>query len=443
MRKSSLILLLAMAFVLTTVVSGFSASVTEPCHECAKGWTYGLKIAYSPCSTPKQGTTETTCECGFFDYEMGSQNRDAYCDCQGTAQGCCLDHRWGGYCPTQHVNGVVLKVCDCEEFSSFASTDSYSLKLEIIEGDGVYFTDSNISVNKLHYNALGNVIPNDRYYDCGLRGICGTPITGNSYVYVSSHAESTSPTTAYCLEPCPDATPWALTYEPIDPPGVTQKLYPVCRQDVLQDCCFECEEEWMVTAVKTCKARFFQAGLPVLLIDLPTMVYTPADGGAKLGDLVRVKVTIVGDGSGEGGDVCVDCYDLCSCIVELGTFTSCPCVGNCIYCLPYMAPIESEWWTGIAFTNTNPRLPSTANITFRAAGKKVVVYQTIPGGSVLPVELSAYADQLLAGGLDLTEPLFADVSGADRVMVIMGTDVQSYGYLAGNASRVGDPCSCQ
>ncbi|MEA3348687.1 MAG: hypothetical protein U9Q39_06475 [Pseudomonadota bacterium] len=454
MRKSSLILLLAMAFVLTTVVSGFSASVTEPCHECAKGWTYGLKIAYQPCSAPVQGSTDTTCQCGFFDYEMGSQNRDAYCSCMALAGGdgivtpaeaeaCCDRSQWGGYCPTQHVNGVVLKVCDCEEFSSFSSTDSYSLKIEIIEGDGVYFTDSNISFNKMKSVLSLN---DTRTYECADRafdGTCGAPITRTNYVYVSSHAESTSPTTAYCLEPCPDATPWALTYAPINPPGVTQILYPNCSQRTLQDCCFECEEEFMVTAVKTCKATFFQAGLPVLLIDLPTMVYTPADGGASLGDLVRVKVTIVGDGTGEGGDVCIDCQDLCSCIVELGTFTACPCDGDCVYCLPYMAPLESSWWTGIAFTNANPLAAVTVNITFRAAGKSVVVYQTIPKGSVLAVPLADYADQLVS--LDPTAPLFASARGADRITVIMGdyNGSQAYGYQAKCGDKTIDPCTCQ
>jgi hypothetical protein len=44
MRKSSLILLLAMAFVLTTVVTGFSSTVIDgPCKElCAKCWDYDI-----------------------------------------------------------------------------------------------------------------------------------------------------------------------------------------------------------------------------------------------------------------------------------------------------------------------------------------------------------------------------------------------------------------
>ena len=397
MRKSSLILLLAMAFVLTTVVSGFSASVTEPCHECAKGWTYGLQIAYSPCDAPRQGHAATECLCGFFDYELGS-----FGHCDGLP--CEFD---GGYCDVQDVNGVVLKVCDCPDYSAFDSTESYSIRIEIIEGDGVYFTDGNTSLNK------------PGLYGCGWAGGCGTSTTG-SWVYVSTHKESTK-VDAYCLNPCPDATPWALSYTPVD---ATQTLYTNCSQTVLDDCCFDCEPKYMVTAIKTCPATFFNAGEPVLLIDIPTLVYTPQV--ARLGDTVKIKVTLVG--GDEGGDVCVDCQDLCSCIVELGTFTSCPCGGNCTLCLPYLPPIEGSWWTGIAFTNVGDK--TTANITFTAGNKSVLVYQAVGKNSVLAVPLADYASQLTS--LDPEEGLFAVIDGVDKALVIMGDydNAQAYGYLA-------------
>ena len=52
MRKSSLIFLLAMAFVMTTVVAAFSAeSICKRC-DAAKnlgGWSYGLQIDYVTC----------------------------------------------------------------------------------------------------------------------------------------------------------------------------------------------------------------------------------------------------------------------------------------------------------------------------------------------------------------------------------------------------------
>ncbi len=419
MRKSSLILLLAMAFVLTTVVSGFSASVTEPCKECAKGWTYGLQIAYTPCGSPSQANPDPAdCQCGFFDYELGSQGHcnDLICE---------LD---GGYCATQNVNGVVLKVCDCEDYSEFSSKDEYSIKIEIIEGDGVYFTNGNSSAAKL-LDTNGDGVPDTPMYNCGF-DVESCVAGDGDYVFVSSHKQSTK-TTAYCLNPCPKATPVALSYAPVDP---TQKFYTMCSQDILDDCCFECEPEYMVTAIQTCKAKILDIDEPVLLIDIPTFVYTPQV--AKIGDTVKIKVTLVG--GNEGGDVCVDCKELCSCIVEIGTFTSCPCVHGCTYCLPYLTSLDSSWWSGFAFTNASKTKAATATITFTAGNKSAVVYQSVPKGTVLTTALSAYADQL--GAFDPAESIFANVTGIDQVFVIMGDNEQAYGYL-GKFGNCSDCCT--
>ncbi|HDS16231.1 MAG TPA: hypothetical protein ENN66_06395, partial [Proteobacteria bacterium] len=119
MRKSSLILLLAMAFVLTTVVSGFSSSVIDgPCKElCTKHWGYNLYIdSKYECGVPTQDDPGNIgCpECPLFDYE--------------SSEGYCTSEYTGSY---YNAAGIVFKVCDCPDVT-FSTTKSYGIKLEIM-----------------------------------------------------------------------------------------------------------------------------------------------------------------------------------------------------------------------------------------------------------------------------------------------------------------------
>ena len=425
MRKSSLILLLAMAFVLTTVVAGFSASVTEPCYECEKGWTYGLKIAFGSgnfdSATDQTGNTPTDDCSGYFDYEQGSQGYKDHCStCDDE---CCV---YGGYCPTQDVNGVVLRVCDCPDYDEWASADSYSIKIEIIDAPGVYFSDRNVSINKKMEdpdNYPGNSSGDDLYGACSMEYPCGD--TSEGYIYVSSHPKNTGET-AFCAGPCDDATPYALAYEPLNAGEVLYDLnVRNCDADyddwTPEPCDFD-DVDYATAIIASCSATFMDPGMPDILIDIPTLVYDTSV--AALGQQVIIRVSILGNP--EGADVCgEDCNLLCFCEVNLGTFTDCPCSSNCGWCLPYLPAVNGSWWSGIALTNADTYNDVNATLTFYSGLETVVVYVPLAKGSVETIALSNIPE--LAPFADKT--IYAAVRGADNALVIIGNDTQSYGYL--------------
>ena len=155
MRKSSLILLLAMAFVLTTVVAGFCVEneVGEPCKTCdgKNGWTYGLEIDYQECSISQ---TVSGCPCPTFDYEKGSE-------------------AGGGYCDTQDVLGVIFKVCDCEQAASIVTSKDYAIRLTIMEpASGVYWTANNLHNDSFSYDGVTSIDSVDTCVDDG----CSDPV---------------------------------------------------------------------------------------------------------------------------------------------------------------------------------------------------------------------------------------------------------------------------
>ena len=403
MRKSSLILLLAMAFVLTTVVAAFSAdSICKKCEfkdKTGHGWDYGLEISWVNCDTEKQGVT---CPCPTFDYELGSAQDNTMADfCAG------------GYCATQSVNGVLMKLCDCEAVinGEVDPTKPYALRLTIMSpASGVYWTDRN-------WTNPAN--PHSCSVDCDGNAI--QTADGDKFVYVSSHEVSDpAQISDYCIGSCPATNgDFALTYRSATPGQdfVTQN----CEKD----CCFTCDNN-AVKSIKTCDAVFVTAKNPLLLIDMPELIWDPADPNVHLGDKVTVLVELIG----ECGEICTSSKVYCQCTVDVGTFTECAKDTSCELCLPYMLGLGfgDNWWTGIAVTNANPDLAADVTITYVADGVTLEQKLTVPKMTVKSFMLNSVPglDTLPAG-----KPIYAQAKSTVGVnaFVMIGNGLEAQGYL--------------
>jgi len=401
MRKSSLILLLVMAFVLTSVAAGFCVvnEVGEPCKICTDkhGWKYGLQIELKDCEVTQ---TVSSCPCPLFDYEMGT-----------------------GYCPTQDVQGILFKLCDCEDYNDtdFTATGSYAIRLTIMEpASGVYWTNANPAKTACAYTAAPS--PQTCVPDA------------NTSIRVTSFPDpdlTPSMTHGYCVDPC-DASVYALSRHDIGYSSATvgQTLYDALGTPA-DTCCFTCGTE-RVMSIKTCYAPIMGSGEPLLLIDIPTMVYDPNDINVVLGTAVKVKVEILT--LPEDGDVCVGgCKVLCDCIVKVGEFSNCSPQG-CSLCLPYLA-VDSDWWTGLALTNPTKSI-DTVEITIYADGQSETATVTVDAKSVKTINIG----DLLAD-MSLPEaPMYASIisDGSIEGFVMVGTGMDAVqGYVAPMG-----PCGC-
>ena len=404
MRKSSLILLLAMAFVLTTVATGFSSSVVDgPCKELCKTWGYNLhlKSAYS-CDEPYQGTA--TCPpCPQFDYE--------------SALGYCGSN--GGGDNYYNAAGVIFKVCDCPDVT-FDINKSYGIKIEIVEpATGVYFVNRNDS--------------GAAYASCAT----GCP-NGDQNIYVSSLGD-TNDESRFCPNPC-DGTPFAMGYVPLNSSEV---LFDSSIHDKTDgtECCLDCVGN-LAKSVKTdCLQPFMFTASPYIMIDIPTMVWDPkimADG-----DEVVIKVTIFGEGD---QSVCPTCNDLCNCTIKIGEF-GCPkatVADACTTCFPYFPALDDTWWAGFVLTNAGSD-NADVKMTFTAGGVDVTINETVSAHSVLVKGLSEYDLSALDGKGGIyaqavsTVPLANGGTKAAMVtgLTIMGDSVGAYGYLTKDGA-----CGC-
>ena len=420
MRKSSLILLLAMAFVLTTVVSGFSTTVIDgPCTElCEKCWGYNLYIDNRyECDVPGQGETGEGCPpCPTFDYESAL----GYCGSNGGVTAACPD---GSY---YNAAGIIMKVCDCPDVT-FSTTESYGIKLEIMSpASGVYFTN---------YNNSGSP-----YGSC-LEDSCGSSAqttTNGSYIYVSALGDTTNEAT-FCPEPC-DGTPYALAYEPLIG---TDVLFDTATHGPTggDECCLDCTGNLTTAVQTTCVLPFMWAASPYIMIDIPTLVWDPKV--IAKGDVVEVKVTILGE---PGDEVCTTCNDLCSCIVKIGIFgcPTTPPASECRTCFPYFTSLaELEWWSGFALTNSGSSDADVA-MTFYAGGSYVTVNLEVPARSVLvkalsQLDLSSLADKGAIYAQAVSTVPYMDGTRAASIsgFAIMGDGAQAYGYLSKDGA-----CGC-
>jgi len=412
MRKSSLILLLAMAFVFASVASGFSAGtiLDGPCKELCTdsktgGWDYNLYIEEYSCNKYEQADWQ--CPCPLVDYESAS----SYCDDDRAAA------------------GIVLKVCDCDNADQITLDKNYGIKIEIVEpATGVFFTNWNTNT-----------------FDCAEAVTCDDTSTDvGASIYVRAFGDPNGDEGAFCPEICtvPDGatagTPYAFSYKPLD----SGRLFtPEDQPGTNEECCLDCLNSKLSKAViTTCYAPIMAANSPYILIDMPTLV---TDKELPRGTEIKVKVTLVAEPSDD--EICTTCNDLCSCIVkiaEVGCPTT-PEVGYCTFCFPYFTSVDEDWWSAFALTNSGSQ-SAVAEITFTAGGTSVPVSITVPAKSVVAKALSSLSLDALAG----KGPIYAEVQsyysiGEDKFpasvtgFAIMGDGAQAYGYL----SKAGE-CGC-
>lgn len=403
MRKCSLILLLAMAFVLTIAAAGFCVEneIGEPCMACDggkdAGWSYGLTIKMNHCDPTAQGTT---CPCPTFDYELGSDG--------------------GGYCATQDVEGIIFKLCDCDKIDEMSTAKSYAIRLTLMEpASGVYWTDMN-PANADYTTCLSD-------FNEGKAEDCPDAPTelSTAQIRVGSFQDPALTGGNYCLDPCDaSATKRSLSYFSNT---AGQTLY--ASADHPGDCCFTCGTN-RVKSVQTCYTDLMQNLQSILLIDIPTMVYDPNDINVQLGTAVKVKVEIVE--MPDNGDICAGaCKIMCECLVKVGEFGDCTPQG-CSLCLPYLA-VDSVWWTGLALTNPTMSADTVA-ITIYADGQTETTTVTVDPKSVKTINVG----DMLG---DLPEaPMYGSItsSGAVEGFVMIGTGLDAVqGYVAPDG-----PCGC-
>ena len=366
MRKSSLILLLAMAFVFATVAAAVSETNMVRCNN----WDYGLEISMG---LPTDGS------CPQFDYETGSDDGN-------------LDDCLGGYCPGQDVHGAMLKLCDCPDVVEMTEADAegpFRLRLTITSPtSGVYWTDFNAS-------QLGSAIMVDFFADDGI----------------------------YC--PSAAASPVALSYVAVGPAG--QSLMNGIEACASNDCCFTCDNDKVTVIETTGQTGEFALVLdkPIMLIDIPTMVWDPSL--IEEGDKVTVLIEVLG----ECGVICTSGKVICSGEFEVGTFTNCMTY-PCNMCLPYvMGDIGGDAWTGIAVTNPTSATQE-AIVTFYAGadadGNAIKVTHAF---DIDPFSVGSFVVQNEDFAGDLPETLFASValSSCGQVYVINQYNGGLQGYF--------------
>ena len=408
MRKSSLILLLAMAFVLSTVAAGFCADdgiITEPCiqAQCTKNaktpWTYGQKIEWQKCDPTVQGAV---CPCPTFDYELGSE------------------YTGGNYCNTHNVRGIIFKLCDCDKIDEFSTAKSYAIRLTIMEpAGGVYWTNSNVARGDMGcYTDATNI-------DCSGQTVAGDKIR------VGTFEDPALTGGDYCLDPCDaSATKTALDYYSMTP---TQTLFDTSSNTT--DCCFTCGNN-RVTTVQTCYTDLMKNLQSILLIDIPTLVYDPSEADVQLGTAVKIKVEIVE--MPDNGDICAGaCKIMCDCLVEIGQFSEC-FSGQCGLCLPYMA-FGDGWWTGVALTNAE-KTAAKAKINFFVDGQSASKDIVIPAQSLETLNIG---DILAELNLPADKPMYAEIAsdGSISGYVTIGYGLElAQGYLAPWA--INGHCGC-
>ena len=412
MRKSSLILLLAMAFVMATVVTGFSSTVIDgPCKElCTKCWDYDLNIEMYDCASPTQTFAGDDCVCPTFDFESSL----GYCgvlnqDVDGDAG--CPKGVWN------NAPGVIFKVCDCPDVT-FSTTESYGIKIEILKPtSGVYFTNQNDS---------------DTYYD----GCTTVPCGSSPSIFVTALGDTTNEAT-FCPEPC-DGTPYEMGYEALGGVLYDNAIHGPASGE---ECCLDCVGNLTKAVQTTCQTTFMNAGSPYVMIDIPTFVWDPKV--ISEGDEVEIKITITGE---PGEEVCTTCNDLCSCIVKVGIF-GCPAdapAAECNTCFPYFTSLDAtEWWSGFALTNSGSDDANVA-MTFTAGGTSVEVDLVVDAYSVLVKSLSQLDLTALATKGAIYAQAVSTVPSGDGTaaamisgFAIMGDGAQAYGYL----SKDGE-CGC-
>ena len=386
MRKSSLILMLAMAFVLSLAAASFSAGIPDITPAGCSDYEYGMQIKYG---APANGS------CPTFDYELGS----------GTAPYACYE----GYCSSHNVEGVILHVCDCDDLNDILidaakipTSVEVGFRLTIV-GDGVYWTDENFTDT-------------------------GSSLDKN--ILVQSFT-----TDSYEADNCLSFSPGGMI--PYDAKAGTNLWDFSDNCNVA--CCFKCQSQ-LATVIETgLDYQFVGPSINdrYILIDMPTMVWDSSV--VDEGDVVQVEIEVIYKECDPCGEV-----DVCKYIVDVGTFTECMTY-PCYMCLPYIIGNmdgDADAWTGIAVTNPTP-VAQEAIVTFYAgadADGPIKFNETI---EIDPYAVGEIIVQSLSFIDDLPGTLFASVAltGCGQAYVINQYEGGLQGYLglrSGYDRAIGD-----
>ena len=318
MKKSSLILILAVALVLGTTAIGFSEP-GHPCNYTCKGWSDGGDIPFG-----HEAGEQSTATCYAFDYE----NSYNYC---GPGSG----SRW-----------FVMKACDCPSYlqNPWDTNIKFGVRMEIVDKngdplDGVYFTDSNNSLESFQCPSLTNA--------CSPGNTISPTSIGVALLDSSQNWFSNPDGKNNCPDFCTNsATPLAMAYEPVESGKI---LYP---ETYPLDCTFKTILPFTSAIKTTCEYAFFKgtSGQPWLLFDVPNMIADPSK--VELGEEVYVKISL----TTTSDVICPNCTEICSCIKKIGVL-ECHLAAQKTptthkLCFPYFPQISGNWWAGIVLTNS-------------------------------------------------------------------------------------------
>ncbi len=315
MKKSSLILILALALVLGTTAIGFSEP-GHPCNYTCKHWTEGGNIQLGHVAADQSAAT-----CYVFDYENGH-----------------------GFCNGTYPRWLVMKACDCPSYlqKPWDTDVKFGVKMEIVdkEGnplDGVYFTDFNNSLAAARCSLTNACSPGNTVFPNSI----GVALLDSSHDWFSDPGKNLCPD--FCVN---SATPLAMAYEPVENGKV---LYPETSP---LDCTFKTSLPFTSTIKTKCEYAFFKGtnGQPWLLFDVPDMIADPSK--VEPGKEVYVKISL----TSISNVICPNCIEVCTCIKKIGVLS---CNGFHPYnhkphilCFPFFPQISGNWWAGIVITNS-------------------------------------------------------------------------------------------
>jgi len=413
MRKSSLILLLAMAFVFASVAVGFSAD--SPCF-------------VRPCkSSSSELHVDRVCVPGAVDQ----------LDCPSCEQ---FDfENYSGYCNVDDATTnryIIMKICDCPDYKpddpSWSVANAYSFKVEI-QTPGVYFMPSNLSAPGCGVPGCGAECCDTDTYDATAGFFVSVLDAGNDDWFGADADEDgiANGCESFC-DATTSATRFNLAYTPVS------------TDEGLVSTCTGLTDDKPTRVIRTSRARFFLSHpeRPYLMLDLPSFIWDK--GAVADGTEVIIKITLVGHGNPDGtacdeeGTICPDCKELCSCVEKIAIIGCEKNASECVLCFPYFtATGVTTWWSGMALTNYASN-PVNLQITFYAGGEKVTFAESVDANSVLLKTLSEYDLDSLPADKAVYATVLATADDGGSALVdgfgIMGDSVGAYGYKAGSGS---------
>jgi len=273
-------------FAALAMVFGLSMSAAaDPCIDCNK-----CDLLNIPCPTL---TGQDRYECTYFDWESGEGS------CQYE-----LKLITPGY-QTRNC-AALFYVCECPGFTSGGTTvQNVGVRMGIIQGDGVYFMDDNITVKAYTTNANDAACFREGAY------------SSHSFVDVQYYANTSCTGTEVNAAVC-----------------------------VMGDVALTNKAKGIKTATEI-TPLIITSNTPYWIVDIPTVTvdkdeYVP-------GQVVKVRVELIG--SSEDG-FCATCNILCTCDYDIGVMCCDVSTQNCIY-FPYVK-VNDPWACGVVVVATEP-----------------------------------------------------------------------------------------